>query len=79
MGKTYAIFIELYMKVDLFIRLIGKQFMLSLYNFQPSISRKIHSKPAHGEVYLIQLYVRKFVSDLRQVCGFFRIIRFPPQ
>jgi hypothetical protein len=28
-------------------------------------------KPVHGEVYSIQHYVIKFVSDLRQVCGFF--------
>ena len=34
--------------------------------------------PAHGEVYLIQHYVITFVSDLRQVCGFPRILRFPP-
>jgi hypothetical protein len=27
------------------------------------------SNPGHGEVYLIQDYVIKFVSDLRQVCG----------
>jgi hypothetical protein len=26
--------------------------------------------PAHGEVYLIQHYVIKFVSDLQQVSGF---------
>jgi hypothetical protein len=26
------------------------------------------SNPANGEVYSIQHYVRKFVSDLRQVC-----------
>ena len=26
--------------------------------------------PAHGEVYSIQHYVIKFVSDLQQVCGF---------
>jgi hypothetical protein len=30
---------------------------------------------AHGKVYSIQLYVIKFVSNLRQVGGF---IRFPP-
>ena len=29
----------------------------------------------HGKVYLIQHYVIKFVSDLRQVCGF---LWFPP-
>jgi len=33
------------------------------------------SNPAHGEVYSIQHYVRKFVSDLWQVGGF---LRFPP-
>jgi hypothetical protein len=37
-----------------------------------------HSNPAQGEVYSIQQYVIKFVSDLRQVCGFFRVLRFPP-
>jgi len=31
-----------------------------------------------GEVYSIQHYVIKFVSDLRQVCGFLRVLRFPP-
>jgi hypothetical protein len=31
--------------------------------------------PAHGEVYSIQHYVIKFVSDLRQVGCF---LRFPP-
>jgi hypothetical protein len=25
----------------------------------------------------VQHYVKKFVSDLQQVCGFFRILRFP--
>jgi hypothetical protein len=32
--------------------------------------------PAHGEVYLMQHYVIKFVSDLRQVCSFLRTLRF---
>jgi hypothetical protein len=31
-----------------------------------------------GEAYSIQHYVIKFVSDLRQVCGFLRVLRFPP-
>ena len=31
-----------------------------------------------GEVYSIQHYVIKFVSDLRQVGGFFRVLQFPP-
>ena len=36
------------------------------------------SNPVHGEVYSIQHYVIKFVSDLRQVGGFLRVFRFPP-
>jgi hypothetical protein len=32
----------------------------------------------HGEVYSIQHYVIKFVSDLRQVGGFLMVLRFPP-
>ena len=31
-----------------------------------------------GEVYSIQPYVIKFVSNLRQVSGFLRVLRFPP-
>ena len=30
----------------------------------------VRFNPVHGEVYLIQRYVIKFVSDLRQVGGF---------
>ena len=41
------------------------------------ISPKVVSlNPVHGEVYLIQHYVIKFVSNLRQVSG---LLRFPPQ
>ena len=31
-----------------------------------------------GEVYSIQHYVIKFVSDLRQIGGFLQVLRFPP-
>jgi len=31
-----------------------------------------------AEVYSIQHYVIKFVSGLRQVDGFLRVLRFPP-
>ena len=34
--------------------------------------------PSHDEVYSIQHYVIKFVCDLRQVCGFLRVLQFPP-
>ena len=35
-------------------------------------------EPVHGQVYSIQHFVIKFVSDLRQVGGFFRLLWFPP-
>jgi hypothetical protein len=38
----------------------------------------VRSNPVHGEVYSMQHYVIKFVSDLRQVGGFLRVLRFPP-
>jgi hypothetical protein len=31
-----------------------------------------------GEVYSIQHYVLKYVSDLRQICDFLRVLQFPP-
>jgi len=38
----------------------------------------VSSSPLHGEVYSIQHYGIKFVSDLRQVDGFPHVLRFPP-
>jgi hypothetical protein len=38
----------------------------------------VSSNPVHGEVYLIQHYVIKFISDLRQVSGFLRVLRLSP-
>jgi hypothetical protein len=38
----------------------------------------VSSNPVHGEVYLTQHYVIKFVGDLRQVSGFLPVLRFPP-
>ena len=36
------------------------------------------SNPVHGEMSSTQHYVIKFVNDLRQVGGFFLVLRFPP-
>jgi hypothetical protein len=36
----------------------------------PITTKAVSSNPVHGEVYLIQHYVIKFVTDLRQVGGF---------
>jgi hypothetical protein len=38
------------------------------------ISIVVSSNPVHGEVYLIQHYVIKLVSDLRQVSSFLRVL-----
>jgi len=38
----------------------------------------VSSNTVHVEVYSIQHYVIKFVSELRQVGGFLRVLRFPP-
>ena len=40
-------------------------------------SEVVRSNPTHGEVYLIQHCVIKFVSDLWQVGGFFWVLWFP--
>jgi hypothetical protein len=37
----------------------------------------VSSNPVHGEVYSIQHYVIKFVSDLRQVDGFLWVFQLP--
>ena len=42
------------------------------------ITKVVISNPDHSQVYSIQHYVIKFVSDLRQVGGFLRVRRFPP-
>jgi hypothetical protein len=40
------------------------------------LSREFESRS--DEVFSIQHYVIKFVSDLRQVSGFMRVLQFPP-
>ena len=45
----------------------------------PLITTKVvSSNPVHDEMYSIQHYVIKFVSDLQHVSGFLRVLRFPP-
>ena len=43
----------------------------------PITTKVASSNPIHGEMYSIQHYVIKFVSDLQQVCGFLWVLRFP--
>jgi hypothetical protein len=40
-------------------------------------TKVVSSNPTHGEVHSIQHCLIKFVSDLRQVGGFLRVLRFP--
>ena len=51
---------------------------LYLYNQCPITTKLATSLPAHDEVYSIQLYVIKFVRDLRQVTDFLRVFLFSP-
>jgi hypothetical protein len=44
----------------------------------PITTNVVRSNPADGEVYSIQHYVIKFVSDLCHVGGFLRVLLFPP-
>ena len=44
----------------------------------PVTTDVVSSNLAPGEVYSIQQYAIKFVSDLQLVGSFIRVIRFPP-
>jgi hypothetical protein len=48
-------------------------------DFEVTSTNIVSSNPVHGELYSIKHYVIKFVSDLRQVGGFLRVLRFPPK
>jgi hypothetical protein len=42
-------------------------------------TKVVSSNSVHGEVYSMQHYVIKLVSDLGQVGGFLQVLHFPPQ
>ena len=44
----------------------------------PITTEAVSWNPPHGQVYSIQHYVIKFVSNLGQVGGFLQVLRFPP-
>jgi hypothetical protein len=57
------------------VLLLDLQLLVQLW----SITTKVVSlNPVHDEVYSIQHYVIKFVSDVRKGGGFLRVVRFPP-
>ena len=39
----------------------------------PIITKVVSPNPAQGEMYSMQHYVKKFVSDLRQIGGFIQV------
>jgi hypothetical protein len=43
----------------------------------PITTNVVTSNPAQARFTRSQPYVIKFVSDLRQVCGFLRVLRYP--
>jgi hypothetical protein len=45
----------------------------------PITTKVMSLNPIHGEVYLIQHYVIKFASDVRNVGGFLCSLKVPPQ
>jgi hypothetical protein len=53
-------------------------FSNSSISLVPIITNLVSSNPTYCKVYLIQLYVIKFVSDLQQVGVFLWVHRFPP-
>jgi len=44
----------------------------------PITTKVVSSNPAHGKVYSIHHHVIKSVSDLRQVGGLLKVLRFTP-
>ena len=58
-------------------RMVGG-FMTTCMQSVHVTTKVVSSNPIHGEVYLIQHYVIKFVSDLRQVGDILQIFLFPP-
>jgi len=44
----------------------------------PITTKVVSLNAIHGEVYSLQHYVIKFVSDLRQVEGFLQVLRHSP-
>ena len=58
----------------IFIQLSWRWYGSWIYNYLQSVSitnKVVNLKSAHDKVFSIQHYLLKFVSDLRQVSGFF--------
>ena len=53
-------------------------FNIDLFQSVPITTKVVSLNPVHGELYSIQHYVIKFVSDLRQITSFLQVLWFPP-
>ena len=56
----------------------GHDHMVVEFTTTCSTTKVVSSNPVHGEVYSLQHYLIKLVSDFRQVSGFLQVLRFPP-
>jgi hypothetical protein len=61
---------------------VSYRLMVDLVGLQlpvPIITKVVSFNSFHREVHTIEHYVIKFVSDMRQICGFLRVHRRGPQ
>ena len=56
----------------------GRDHMVVGFTTTAIKTKVLSTNAARGEVSSIQQYVIKFISDLRQVGGFLRVLRCPP-
>ena len=63
---------------DVVVVIVWWDLWLHIMQLVPIITKVVSSNPARCEVYSNQHYVIKFVSDLRQVGEFLRVLRCPP-
>ena len=69
--------IKLYSKFVLLLHILDLQ--LPVQSMPITTKGVMSTNPIHGEVYSIQHYVIKFVSDLWRVGGLLWVLRFPPR
>ena len=75
---TYVIFPSFLRQFGAVVVVIVWLLDLQLPVHSVSITTNVSLNHVNVEVYLIQHYVIKCVSDLRQVGGFLRVLLFPP-
>jgi len=61
----------------IFIIIIEQQWLHKRLQLVSITTKVVSSNPTYYEVYSIQFYVIKFVSDLRQIDGFLRVLWLP--